>query len=186
MGLPGRDCCRFFLAFSALLLFASMAQADGGALRLSQEKDGYRIAVFTTPTPLRAGPVDFSVLVQDAATGELASGVQATIKAQREGDSPALYRPATAEAATNKLYYAATFDLAEPGWYSVEVSILGPLGETQVGFDVEAADPLPQGLTILPWVGWPLLAIAVFTAHQFLVKRKSQRKDYHRMALEFC
>jgi hypothetical protein len=173
MEMRGRDCLSFFLALSALLLFSELARADGGALRLSQEKSGYRIAVFTTPTPLRAGPVDFSVLVQDAATGELASGVQATIKAQRQGDSAALSQPATAQAATNKLYYAATFDLPEPGWYSVEVSILGPRGETQVHFDVEAAEPLPQGLSMLPWVGWPLLAIAVFVFHQVLVRRKA-------------
>ena len=136
---------------SVLLLFPSSAGADGGALRLSQETGGYRIAVFTMPTPLRAGPVDFSVLVQDAATGELAPGVQATIKVQRQGKSEAVARPATAEAATNKLYYAATLDLPEPGWYSVEVSILGALGATHVRFDVEAAEPLPQAWpSILP------------------------------------
>ena len=80
-----------------------------------------------------------------------------------------LLSPATTQAATNKLYYAATFDLPEPGWYSVEVSIIGALGETHVRFDVEAAEPLPPGLTMLPWVGWPLLVISLFVVHQFLV-----------------
>ena len=73
------------------------------------------------------------MLVQDAATGEPASEVQVTIKAARRG-SPGvtISHPATTEAATNKLYYAATFDLPEPGWYSLEVSIDGALGEAQV------------------------------------------------------
>ena len=163
-----------FAFILSILLLPSLAAADGGALRLSEEKDGYRIAVFTTPTPLRAGPADISVLVQDAATGEPASGVQASIKVQRhDGRHEALYQRATTQAATNKLYYAATFDLPEPGWYSVEVSIIGAKKTTNAGFDVEAAEPLPPALTVLPWVGWPLLAIALFVIHQLLVRWKS-------------
>ena len=49
------------------------ARGDGGTVRLSRCEGGYRITVFTAPTPFRAGPVDISVLVQDAATGELDS-----------------------------------------------------------------------------------------------------------------
>ena len=46
------------------------AIADGGSMRLSGKKGGYQITVFTAPTPFRAGPVDISVLVQDASTGD--------------------------------------------------------------------------------------------------------------------
>ncbi len=54
---------------SVILHPSSLARADGGAVRLRQRSGGYQIAVFTEPTPLRAGPVDVSVLVQDAETG---------------------------------------------------------------------------------------------------------------------
>jgi hypothetical protein len=169
----GRYCFQL-LPIAAFFLFPSLAAADGGALRLSEQKDGYRTAVFTTPTPLRAGPVDFSVLVQDAATGEAEPGIEVSIKVQRpDNRGTALVQRATTQAATNKLYYAATFNLPEAGWYSVEVSIVGPLGETQVRFNVEAAGALPPGLAMLPWVGWPLLAIAIFSIHQLLVRWKS-------------
>ena len=151
------------------------ARADGGAIRLSEQKGNYRITVFTTPTHLRAGPVDVSVLVQDAATGEMASEVRVTIKAVPRG-SPgvALHHPATTEAATNKLYYAANFDLPEPGWYSLEVSIDGALGTAQVRFELEAAEPLPPWLAIWPWLGWPVLAILLFSIHQLLVRWRSR------------
>src|SRR5437773_2683588 len=127
---------RLLLPVAALFLLPSVAAADGGTIRLSEQKGNYRITVFTSPTVLRAGPVDISVLVQEAATGEPASGVQVTIKAVWHG-SPgvALHHPATKETATNKLYYAALFDLPEPGWYSLEVSIDGALGEAQVRFE---------------------------------------------------
>jgi len=49
---------------------------------LSEQQDRNRITVFTVPTPLQAGPVDISVLVQKAATEEPASGVQIPIKAE--------------------------------------------------------------------------------------------------------
>ena len=100
--------------------------------------------------------------------------MQTSITVQmHDNHSAALYQRDTTQAATNKLYYAATFNLPEVGWYSVEVSIVGALGETQVCFDVEAAEPLPPGLVMLPRVGWPLLVIAIFVVHQLLVRWRS-------------
>jgi hypothetical protein len=157
-----------------LILFPTLASADGGAIRLSAQHDIYRVTVFTSPTVLRAGPVDISVLVQEAATGELASDVQVTIEAVRRGTIQAAFHgPATTEAATNKLYHAAILDLPEPGWYSVDVAIDGALGKAQVQFEMEVAEPLPTWLPMLPWIGWPVVAIALFSVHQVLVRRRS-------------
>ena len=60
------------LALGWLLVGAcgEAARGDGGTVRLSRCEGGLRITVFTAPTPFRAGPVDISVLVQDAVTGE--------------------------------------------------------------------------------------------------------------------
>src|SRR5207237_3912616 len=141
------------LPVAALFLLPSLAAADGGTIRLSEQKGNYRITVFTSPTVLRAGSVDISVLVQEAATGEPASGVQVTIQAVWHG-SPgvALHHPATKEAATNKLYYAVLIDLPEPGWYSLEAAIHAPLEETKVPCELEAAEPLPPWLALCPAV----------------------------------
>jgi hypothetical protein len=162
---------------SSLIAYpSSLVRADGGTVRLSEQKGSYRITVFTTPTPLRAGPVDISVLVQEAATGEPASGVQVTIGAKPQGPSAgaAIWVPATREAATNKLYFAATLDLPEPGRYALEVSLVGAQGSEQVGFELEAGEPAPPWLALWPWVGWPVLAIALFGIHQHLVKRRNR------------
>ena len=162
------------LPVSALFLLPSQAAADGGTLRLSEQQGNYRITVFTAPTALRAGPVDISVLVQAVATGELASEVPVTIKVGQCSSPDIVFcNRATTESATNKLYYAATFDLPEPGWYSVEVFIDGALGKAQVRFELEAAEPLPSWLAMLPWVGWPALAILLFGIHQLLVRWRS-------------
>jgi hypothetical protein len=163
------------LISSFILHPSSFLRADGGTIRLSEQKGNYRITVFTSPTPLRAGPVDVSVLVQAAATGEPASEARVTVKAlRRESSEVELYVPATKEAATNKLYYAATLNLPEPGWYLLEVAIGGALGEARVHFEVEAAEPLPPWRAVWPWVGWPVLVIVLFGVHQVLVRRRSR------------
>lgn len=163
------------LAVSALFLFPSLAAADGGTVRLSEQKGNYRITVFTAPTVLRAGPVDVSVFVQDVATQEPVAGAQVAIKAAlRDSPGAVIDHRATTEAATNKLYYAATFDLPRAGWYSLEVSIDGALGKAQVRFEVEAAEALPSSLALLPWVGWPVVAIVLFGIHQLLVRWRSR------------
>jgi hypothetical protein len=149
--------------------------ADGGAIRMAQRKGNYQITVFTTPTPLRAGPVDISVLVQEADTLTPVAEAQVDIKATQRGEHGAtISHPATSEAATNKLFRAASFELPAAGTWELEISINGPLGTTQAGVDLEVAEPLPRYLTMWPWVCWPVVPIVLFSAQQFLVRRRSR------------
>src|SRR5438477_11742508 len=106
-----------------LVLSPCLARADGGSLCLLERANGYQIAVFTSPTPLRAGPVDISVLVQNPATHEPLSDVRVSVKAARlERAGVVIRRTATNEAATNKLFQAAMLNLNEPGWWQLVVS----------------------------------------------------------------
>jgi len=142
------------------------AIADGGTIRLSEKKGDYRISVFTAPNPFRAGPVEVSVLVQDAATGEPSSDVNVVLQVaplQR----PREFRryPATTDAATNKLFQSATFELPAPGSWNFEVDVEGAHGTAKVSFDVEAADRLPRWLSMWPWFSWPFLVVLLFAVH---------------------
>jgi hypothetical protein len=144
-------------------------------VRLSRQEGGYRVTVFTAPTPLRAGPVDVSVFVQDAAKGEPLSGGRVTVRAVPRGRAvDAIEETATTEAATNKLFRAAVFDLPGPGWWEIEVRIEGPHGGARVGFQVEAAEALPHWASLWPWVSWPAVAVLLFAVHQWLVRRKAR------------
>ncbi len=166
--------CQFLLYIPYLV--PSLALADGGALRLSEQKGNYQIAVFTAPTPLRAGPVDVSALVQNASTHEPVSDLHVIVKAVRlDRPGVVIRRTATNEAATNKLFQAAMLDLTEPGWWHLEVSLDGPLGTTEVDFDMEAAKPLPKYFALWKWLTWPVLPILLFGAHQFLARRTIHR-----------
>jgi hypothetical protein len=146
-------------------------------LRQSQRQGGYRITVFTEPTPFRAGPVDVSVLVQDARTGQPVPQVRVTVRAVPRGQAgKAIVQPATVEAATNKLFRAARFNLPEPGWWEIEVSVEGERGPASASFEVEAAEALPRWLALWPWLAWPVLAILLFGIHQVLVWRQGRAR----------
>ena len=162
------------LLFSSFILHPSSLsslRADGGTVRLSQRQGNYQITVFTEPTPLRAGPVDVSVLVQDARTGQPLPRVEVTVRAAPRGRAnEAIFHPATNKAATNKLFRAAVFELPEPGWWEVDVTIEGTHGPARVRFEVEAAESPPYWLALWPWLSWPALAIVLYCIHQLLVR----------------
>ena len=161
------------LLFSSFILHpSSFARADGGAVRLRERVGGYQITVFSSPTPFRAGPVDVSVLVQDAATEEYVPDARVTVRLTAHGTGEVHEYAATTEAATNKLLRAAEFQLPEPGWWDVAVAVEGPHGPALVRFEVQADEPPPRWLDLWPWFGWPALAVALFGIHQMLVRRK--------------
>ena len=141
-------------------------------MRFSGRRDGLRITVFTAPNPLRAGPVDVSVLVQDA-SGRPLTDVPVAVRAHPAGD-PArqVSGPATAEAATNKLLLAAPLEFGEPGRWRVEVGVMGPGGTVRIDFDVEVAEAPPPWLNLSLWVGWPFAAVLLFAAHRRLTRRR--------------
>ncbi len=163
----------WLLAVSSFILHpSSFAMADGGAVRLCEQAGNYRLAVFTSPTPFRAGPVDISVLVQDAGTGESVAQAQVTLRLTARGSGRVLEQSATSGAASNKLFHAAVFELPEAGSWDVEVSVDGPHGPARARFEVEAGAPTPHWLDLWPWFGWPVLAVALFGLHHVLVRRQ--------------
>jgi hypothetical protein len=152
------------------------ARGDGGTVRLLRCEGGLQITVFTAPTPFRAGPVDISVFVQDAVTGEPIPEARVTVKLTLH-DRPVLpiRRAATSDAATNKLLKAAVFELPEPGRWDAEVAIEGGQEAAQVHFELDAAGRALEWPAMWPWIAWPAPMILLFSIHQLLVWRKSRQ-----------
>jgi hypothetical protein len=164
---------RWILLGAVLLHPRAVLHADGGLVRLSERKGDYRITVFTSPTPLRAGRVDMSVFVQDLENRELVAEARIMVQATpRDQPSEILCHPATAEAATNKLFQAAVFDLPQSGWWNVGIVIEGLREPVQVNFDMEADESLPRVRELAWWIGWPAAAVLLFCVHQWLIERK--------------
>ncbi len=178
----------WILGWLFLGTWCAPACGDGGTISMSEKKAGFLITVFTAPAPFRAGPVDISVLVQDASTGEPVPETRVTVRMTKLTlgrdleTAPQLGEyAATREAATNKLLHAAQFDLPEPGRWQLEVQVEGGHELAVLGGELEAAAPLPRWRELWPWIGWPALAIALFGIHQVLARRRSARFGRERL-----
>jgi hypothetical protein len=165
----------FIAASYVIPQLSSLARADGGMVRQREQTGAYQVTVFTAPTPLRAGPVDVSVLVLDAATGEYVPDARVTVRLTARGTGDVLEHPATEAAATNKLFYAAVFELPEPGWWDLEVAVDGPHGLALLRLAVEVDEPPPRWRELWPWFAWPAVAVAFFGLHEVLVRRRTTR-----------
>ncbi|PQO44106.1 hypothetical protein [Blastopirellula marina] len=164
---------RTLVALTALLGMTQLVAADGGKLQLRREVGPYQVTIFTSPTPLRPGPVDLSVLVQDQ-SGKIVN--DADIEFQLKSESGALLlQPATQAAATNKLLQSAKFVLPEGGVWQVETRIAGD-ATVHVDFEFAAYETHSDSIT----AGWmlllPLAAITLFIARERLLQRRPRGK----------
>lgn len=165
---------RLLLATCLLGLLASPVRADGGTVRVSQECGGYRVTVFTDPTPLRVGAADVSVLVQDRADGApMREGDVALTWTPREAGAATVQVEATEAEATNKLLRAARVELPASGWWDVRVRVAGRHGVCEVPFAVEVAAPLPRWAELWGWIALPLVPIVLFVLHEATARRRA-------------
>jgi hypothetical protein len=166
---------RLPIVLIALLCPRAALHADGGTVCQAQRRGAYQITVFAAPTPLRAGPVDVSVLIQDAATGEPVPEAHILVRAMPRGrPDEEIRQPASTTAATNKLFQAAILELPCSGWWDITLDIETPGEPMEIHFALEVNEPLPKERELAPWIAWPALVVLLFGLHQGLVRRKSR------------
>jgi hypothetical protein len=166
------------LAASAALIVPASANGDGGTLRVSQTVNGVIVTVFTSPSPCRAGLVDVSVFLQDAANGKTLFDVRVTVRLEQGKRVSSL--PATHLAATNKLFQAAQFEGIDPGPCRVAVEVGG---KPAVAFKVDVAPALPGWLDLAWWIAWPGIAVGLFGVHRLLLLRRCNSRVTDSVAL---
>lgn len=171
------------LSLFCLLAATRPAFADGGVV-LSQKISGpYRITLFASPFPLRAGPADLSVMIQDASTGEpvLDQSVSIDVQASAASRGSAWLPPCCSMAASkgavpathgnaqNKLLYAANLTLPASGPHDISVAIGGSPAALKIEVDVE---PPPAPVSAYwPYLAAPPLLIGLFALNQRLRRR---------------
>jgi hypothetical protein len=169
------------LVIGFLLAAIPSAFADGGAVLSQATAGSYRITLFGSPSPLRAGPVDLSVMLQDAKTGEpvLDRPVTITVRAASNQKTEAWVPPccsmktqsaavaATHAAAQNKLLYAANLILPASGPHDLVVQI----GDLSAESRIDVKPPLSAGASTWPWLAAPPLLVGLFALNQRLRRR---------------
>lgn len=144
----------------AVLLCATAAAADGGRLRLRQDAGPFRIAVFTAPEPLTAGPADVSVLVQDRTSGEVLLDADVEVLVAAPGGGRKNLVPAPTGA--NRLLKAAVVSLAAPGNWRLEVVVRRAGQSARISATVPVGPPAPPWARVWPLLAAPPLAVALF------------------------
>jgi hypothetical protein len=172
---PDRRAATTVLASAlACLLLASPARCDGGRVRLLEPAGPFVVTVFSTPDPLRVGPADLSVLVQDRAGGEPLLDVEVVLEV---GPPPGVGGPpvrlaATREEATNKLLYAASFAPARAGAWSLVVTVRRGIEHGRVRGTL-VVEPAASGLArIWAYLALPPAAVALYALRAALVRRR--------------
>jgi hypothetical protein len=159
-------------SFGALLAGAPDARADGGVVRMSEVKGSFLVTVFTAPTPLRAGPVDVSVMVQESGGQRPVLDASVSIVLRSKVDDAVLRAAATRAQATNKLLYAAIVDLPAPGDWDLEVTVERGPTSARVQTVLSAIAPVAALLSLWPYLAFPAVVIALFALHQWLSTRR--------------
>ena len=126
--------------------------------------------MFTSPVPLRAGPADISVFVQNAATHEPVLTALVDVAVSNELGQR-VTRHATREDATNRLMYAALLTLPEPGEWSVDVTVTDGGVSESLSLTGAVGSARPPWTDHLPWVALPFVCLALFAGHQVLALR---------------
>jgi hypothetical protein len=152
-----------------------IAHADGGAVCLSKISGPFLVTVFASPEPLRAGPIDTSILVQDRTTGGVILDATVNLGIQPLSEkSPGILTPATSEQATNKLLKAVRIDLPDPGWWVLTVVVRRGREEAVLTTSLEVAPPMPRLARLWPFLLFPPFAIALFALHHALRPRPAK------------
>jgi hypothetical protein len=163
------------LAASILLSgLTSSLFADGGTLQFRETSGPFVISLFTAPSALRSGPIDFSVLVQDA------NGLNPVTTAEVEiiatnANGVLVSKAALRDNAQNKLLYAASLTLPEAGVWQYTVRLRQGDFSSKLSGNLQIGDAQPRLLA--HWREW--LFIPLFVT--FFVFHQSLKRNQHRV-----
>lgn len=173
--------------WSLILSFISClatARADGGVILTRQTVNGLDLTIFASPVPLRAGPVDISVLIQDAESGApVLDGSVEVAWSSVAPSSPEWLPPccsmntatdkiaATLAHSQNKLLYSAIVPIRSSGTSELVIRAGAGSREALLSCPIEAGPPAPPTAAYWPWLALPPLCIAGFCLHQRISRR---------------
>ena len=156
-----------------LLILAPRVVADGGAILLRQESGPLAITAFASPSPLLAGPVDISVLVQDRES--LSALLDADVTLHLSHGASEVTVKATRAQAQNKLLYAASVNLPDAGEWKYSITV--QRGSAQTAVSGSAILLTAQAGLSSHWaaIAAAPACILLFALHQFLKARNTGR-----------
>jgi hypothetical protein len=178
-----RKLCLTLLA--STFLGAISGRGDGGAIIARQSVNGLDVTVFASPVPLRAGPVDVSVLVQQGDKPILDAAVDVAWRAGSTSspdwlppcctmDSHAEKIPALRAHSNNRFLYSAIVPMKSAGRSELVITVSQSEREVVLSCDIDVRPPTPPVVAFWPWLVLPPVAIAGFALHQNLTRSRQR------------
>jgi hypothetical protein len=168
--------CRSNLLIRILLIAASIStatnsvRADGGTVLWQRTTGPFQVTLFTAQTPLRRGPADLSVMLEEA--GETRPIVDARVFVELENGAGKIVRAeATHSQARNKLLYCSLINLPEAGHWKIKIIIEYGDERAEVLDHLIVANPQPILLTYWKLITFPPMIIILFIINQWLRRR---------------
>jgi len=157
------------LAVFAGIAVSAPARGDLGVLVADGNAGPYRVSVLVAPVPVRAGPSQWSVLVQDAG-GNPVDAVEVSLEWQPPDPHAGILRVATP--GRHPFYRSSNVMLPKTATWRVGVRVRGDEGSGRLAFDIHVAPRLGTWRTYWPALLVPALALVLFLVHQFLKLRE--------------
>lgn len=152
-------------------LAATVALADGGAVRLRGGSDEWTLTVFAPAEPLQVGLADLSVLVQRKDTGEAVLDADVTLTLRPPAGEP-FRRQATRAQATNKLLHSSLVDLSVPGLWALSVTARRGSDVATVEGELSVSPAASRLAGLAQVLALPPIAVILFACHQALKDRR--------------
>ena len=157
-----------FSILAGVLISTGFCLADGGVVIARQVVNGFDVTVFASPVPLRAGPMDVSVLVQDPESGKAVLDAAVTVSwSSKSSASPDWLPPcctmtdgreaipARRGHSQNQFLYSAFVPIRSSGASELVVRMKSGGREAMISSDLEVLPPGHRPWPIGP--SWPSL-----------------------------
>lgn len=165
------------LSLLCALLCPAMLFADGGTVQFREKAGPFWVSLFTTPSPLRPGPIDLSVLLETEGTHQPL--LDAVVHIVIEKNNRTIGLDATRSQATNKLLYASQANIPSPGPWHVKVMVNRNGRQATASGKLSVLEPLPPLLMYWPYFAVVPVFLLLFTIHQILRRRERGRRPGH-------
>jgi len=164
--------CYLLLVLLLLLPLINTARADGGVVLCRRKATPFDITVFSAEMPLRPGPADLSVLVEQ--TQEHSPILNAQVLIELEHEAGVIIRTeATRSQARNKLLYCSLLTLPKAGHWKMMLHVVRGNEKADMLYDLVVTELPPVLISNWTLISLPPLVIILFLFNQSLRRKTS-------------
>ena len=164
------------LLFIALSPLVQTAGADGGVVIFQQTSAPFTITLFSAEMPLRPGPADLSVLLEQPDGHSPILEAHVFMELQHE-TGMVIEAEATRIQARNKLLYCSLINLPRSGQWKIRLQVRRGDSNAEVRSNLVVAAPQPVLLSHWELIAVPPIIIGLFITNQCLGRKRVRSRQ---------